>query len=369
MMRQHSRLFSLALLAVLGFSISCDRDCPTAPPLPEDKGYNFYVLMRSAGPLGADPNVLIYNTKQRKQVDSIPMIYRVDYMDIEVAPDESYLVLATSGTAPYHVAIIDLATRQPIWVRALFRADAEISPNGRYIALQGDSLCWYLDGKTFETVAIDSGASHDGAWDSTGNVFYSIRGRSGLNYIRRFDLATMSPLPEIPYVNSATPGGYVAGIQPTTDSNKVYLFVYYYDGYTRVISYNFSDSSIGFSYYISSPLTKLAITPDWKTLLFSDPSTFFGTAGSRSIYFVNIEKEILETIIPPSRPNTPQGTVLLNPYGIAVSADGKYAMVSTSITPWIGMISLKERKYVDFFRPDTTYSAEPFDVACRAKPN
>jgi hypothetical protein len=80
-----------------------------------------------------------------------------------------------------------------------------------------------------------------------------------------------------------------------------------------------------------------------------------------SIYFVDVAAEMLETIVP-------RGTIPLNPSEIAISPDGKYAMVSGGISPWMGLISLEERKYVDIFRPDTIYSAVPFGVACRAWP-
>jgi hypothetical protein len=357
------RTLCIALLAVLGFSISCDRNCPTAPPPPEDKGYNFYVLVQDAGPTWNEAKVFVYNTKELGLVDSIPLgalasTYR--YNEIEVAPDESYLMLSAQGQPPHHQVIIDLDSRQPIWQQSGTPASIEVSPNGKCVVVEGYTLTWCLDGKTFDTLAIDTAAGKRGAWDSAGNVYYSLSFRSGKSYIRRFSLQGMSWMPEIP-VNTSVGADL---LQTTSNPNKVFLLSYYGFNNSRVVSYYLADSSVGFDYRLTSALTEFAITPDCKTVLFSDPIDYVNF-GKKNIYMVNTFTDHLETIIPPP----PFGAISLNPSGIAVSPDNRYAMVaSTSLSLSTGLISLTDRKYVAFFNPDSSHIGQPIGVACRAQP-
>ena len=192
------RTLCIALLAVLLLSISCDRDCPTQPPPPlppVDNGTNFYVLFRGAGHMSDQGAIYVYNTKQQVAVDSFLIEFDTDYRDIEITADEKYILIGTTGGSTSSM-IIDVATHELIAPPVSGPAvDWEVSPNGKFIAAQGGAPLLYLDAITFDIVATDSGAGAGGAWDSTGNVFYSVRWRGDATFIRRFDLLTETALP------------------------------------------------------------------------------------------------------------------------------------------------------------------------------
>jgi hypothetical protein len=367
--RRVQRTLCIALLAVLGFSISCDRDCPTQPPPPEDKGYNFYILLRWAGSSPYRSRVYVYNTKQMVYVDSIIFSDGFDYQDIEVSPDEKYLTLSTLSFAPHNITVLDLATSQPVLTYANTHGDVEFSPNGKYLVVQGNIPHWYLDATTFDTVATDSGAGGGGAWDSTGNIFYCLRWLNGTSYIRRFDASTLTALPDVPFIDTAYPGSPASKIQTTADPNKVFLYIFYRDGLSRLVSYNLSDSTIGFSYWFASQNTELTITTDWRTIIFTDPTNFWNYTAKRSVYFVNAQSDQLETIIPPP-PVTgdleDSNSVRVNPVQIAVSPDGKYAMTSAFEEQWQGLISVDQRKYTLFLKPSWK-DGIPWGVTCSPK--
>jgi hypothetical protein len=364
----------IALLAVLCLSISCDRDCPTQPPPPEDKGYNFYVLSRVSSITG--PTVFIYNTKQMTFVDSIPRDVvgsAFDYTDIEISADEHFMILSTADFGPSKMKIIDLTMRQTVFEQTGELVDVEVSRNGRNIAVQGNIPIRHLDIRTFDTVFIDTGGGFGGKFDSTGNIFYSTRWRTDHSVIRRFDVITGTALPEVTFVDSAYPGSAVFRVQPTANPNKVFLYIYYGLNSGRVVSYNLADSSIGSSYWIGSQNTELAITSDWKTVLFTDPQNFDNWEVERSVYMVDAATDQLETIIPPPPPpysNVPNPNPLLNPVEMAVSPDGNFAMVSNGFEYGadIGLISLKESRYLDYPKVAATLYALLLAVACRAKP-
>jgi hypothetical protein len=368
------RTLCIALLAVLGFSISCDRDCPTAPPPPPppvDNGYDFYVLLKSAGPTGGDANVYVYNTKQMAYVDSIPLGYLTThhYSDIEVAADEKFIVLSTSDFGPGNLAIFDLATREPVYVHPNLIADAEISPNGKYIAVQGNVPQWFLDASTFDTIAVDTGGGFGGKFDSTGNIFYSTRWRVDHSVIRRYDVSNQIALPEVTFYDTANPGSPVWRVQPTANPDRVFLYITYAPLYSRIVLYDLADSSINSSQIIASPNSELAITPDWKTVIFTDPFNLVNQgATSSNIYFVNATTGMIETMIPPL-PLIDTSLPIITPRGVTFTPDGSFAIVSTGAELWWhGVLSATQRKYIAFLRPDTIWGATPRDVACRAQP-
>jgi len=351
------RTLCIAFLAVLGLIISCDLDRPTQPqpppPPPVDNGYNFYVLLRSYSPSPYASRVYIFNTKQMTYVNSILYSDPYDYDDIEVSPDEKYLTLSTVSDPTGNITILDLATRQPILTYANTHGDIEFSPNGKYLVIQGNIPHWYLDASTLDTVAIDSGAGGGGAWDSTGNIFCSLRRRNDTCYIRRFDVSIQASLPEVAFIDTLFPADRVVRLQTTADPNKIFLYMFYGFNTSRVVSYTLSDSTIEFSRFIVSENTEFAVTPDWKTVLFSDPANMINS-GSMNIYVADAHSDQLETIILVPVPQSNQfdsNAIFMNPNQIAVSPDGKYAMVGGLDAAWHGIISIEERKYVAFMKP------------------
>ncbi|MEK7775354.1 MAG: hypothetical protein AAB305_05670 [Candidatus Zixiibacteriota bacterium] len=115
----------------------------------------------------------------------------------------------------------------------------------------------------------------------------------------------------------------------------------------------------------------MTITPDWKTILFTDPENFDNWDVYRSVYMVDAISDQLESIIPPPPPpyyGVPDPNLYFNPVQIAITPDGEYAMASTGLQfcCWVGLLSLRDRKYVEFFQTDTLWN-EPTAVACRAK--
>ena len=110
------RTLCIAFLAVLGLTISCDRDCPTQPPPPPppvDNGTNFYVLYRNAALNDDSIAIFVFNTNLMMAVDSF-MLYAgaTNYRKIAVSTDEKFLMIASSATSGCVVHIIDIDTRQ-----------------------------------------------------------------------------------------------------------------------------------------------------------------------------------------------------------------------------------------------------------------
>lgn len=372
------RTLCIAFLAALGLTISCDRDCPTQPPPPPppvDNGTNFYVLYRNAALNDDSIAIFVFNTNLMMAVDSF-MLYAgaTNYRKIAVSTDEKFLMIASSATSGGVVHIIDIDTRQEINMLTGRDMELKVSRNGKYTVAESWLENIVLDSTLLDTVVIDTVGSWGGAWDSTGNIFYGLQLRPSGTVIRRFDVEADSALPEIAVIDPVYGIGYVARLQTTANPDKVFLYIYYGQNSGRVVSYNLADSSIVFSYWIGSQNTYLAITPDWKTILFTDPENFDNWVVERSVYFVNAETDQLETIVPPPPPAN--GTVygpeemILNPSKIAVSSDGKFAMTDgPESRRGVGLISLTERKYVAFLWPDTlyVYAGEPVGVACKVR--
>ncbi|MCK4632502.1 MAG: hypothetical protein KAT79_04480, partial [candidate division Zixibacteria bacterium] len=121
------------LLLLIGLLVACDSgdDCPVCPPLIPVSDYNFYIsdVLR-------DNYIFVYNTAAQAITDSIPKGDRsTEYIAVTI--DEKHLLLST---LEYGLTwVLDIESRQQI-DQFDYGGELAVSADGRYIAIQGDSL-------------------------------------------------------------------------------------------------------------------------------------------------------------------------------------------------------------------------------------
>lgn len=350
--------FTIPLLIVFFFLSGCEEkvDCPVCPEPEPLSDYNVYI-----GVYGSDPGVYIYNTKAMAIVDSIPTLPLVT--DLEVTVNEEYLIGSPVGQSG-NTWIMDLQTRT-IVKEFSFQGEIEISKNGKFIAFDSEPLRIF-DATTLEVVFSDSTPITGGHFDPSGDLYYCIK--SG-NTIVRYDVAGDSALSDIPWGDPGAPGGALRKVVPTQDSNKMFLWVYFGPGWSRVYAYYVAQDSNKIIYEIESQNTDIELTPDGKRLIFTDPFDFI-YAASFNVFIADAEHDQLIAIVPTPYIGDPWQQYIINSREIAITPDGKNCILGTLASPWTGMMSIKDREYIDWFRIGTPGSGDyGITVACRKSVN
>lgn len=359
MQRVHLNNLSLVLLGLVIVSsliiFGCDGDSPVGPDPEPVSDYNIYI-----GLFGGSGGVYIYNTKQKAIVDSILNIPR--QTDIEVSADEKYLI-GSSLFGGGGTWIMDLSTRELV-KEFSYVGQIEVSPNGKYIAIQSSRLR-ILDANTLEEIIIDTIAVSGGHFDQTGDIFYGI---SGANRISRIDIPNDTVLQEIVWSDPQALGGLIRKVVPTEDTNKIFVRAQYSPNWSAVYAYYIDNDSNKTLQNIESQNTDIELTPDGKTLIFTDPSDFI-YANSRNVYLAESENDNVYAIVPIPFIAHPFWTNRLNSAEIAITPDGQIAVFSSPVSFWQGVMSIKNREYSSWFAIDTSGSgAYGSTVACRKNP-
>ena len=335
--------------------IGCDGDSPLKPDPEPVSDYNIYI-----GLFNGNGGVYIYNTKQAAIVDSILNIPR--QTDIEVSADEKYLI-GSSLFGGGGTWIMDLSTRELV-KQFSYVGQIEVSPNGKYIAIQSSRLR-ILNANTLEEIIIDTIAVSGGHFDKTGDMFYGI---SGANTISRIDIPNGREVQKIFWSDPQGLGGLASKVVPTSDTNKIYLWIYYGSQWSAVFAYYIEQDSNRIVQNIESRNTDIELTPDEKTLIFTDPPNLINTA-TRNVYLAQAEHDHVYSIVPSPFIADPFWRFRLSSAEIAITPDSKICLFGSTGTPWQGVMSIKDREYINWFTIDTSApGAYGETVACRKNP-
>ena len=347
--------FIISIVVVI-IAMGCDGDSPVRPDPEPVSDYNIYI-----GLFGGSGGVYIYNTKQKAIVDSILNIPR--QTDIEVSADEKYLI-GSSLFGGGGTWIMDLSTRELV-KQFSYVGQIEVSPNGKYIAIQSSRLR-ILDAQTLEEILIDTIAVSGGHFDQTGDMFYGI---SAANTISRIDIPNGREVQKIVWQDPHGLGGLISKVVPTTDTNKIFIWIYYGSQWSAVFAYYIEQDSNRVLQNIESRNTDIELTPDEKILIFSDPYNLINSS-SQNVYLAEAQRDHVYAIVPYPFIADPFYANNLNSTEIAITPDGKTCVFGSFGIAWQGVMSIEERKYVNWFTIDTSApGAYGSTLACRKNLN
>jgi hypothetical protein len=342
------RFLLLPALTVLVI-VSCDSgdDCPACPTEePPDTAIGDVNFFISDLP-GEGEYIYVYNTRADSIVDSIAQPPYCNYRYMEVSADERYLILADPETP---TKLIDISTGELLkWFPR--GGKVRVSPNGKYVAILS-SRFFVFDAVTFDSILCDTGATvYEGTFDQSGDVFYGLR--SG-NRICRIDVANDSVYADVSWTYNGTPSSYyIASVVPVQGGKKLFMHLVYRDNICKVVSYRFDNDSTGFDYWIGSPQSRFAITPDGASVLFTDPITFDAVppATTENVFFVDAVSEIVTRIIPaPQKGNDAGWTTPISLGNPAMSPDGSVCVFGAVYmgSGYYSVLSLKHHAFIKY---------------------
>lgn len=346
-------------VTVVASVVTCtdDKNCPVCPvePPPEVSDYNIYIS--EGGQQGK--YLYIYSTRAGAIVDSIEQGWW-GHDDFKISFDEKYLFFSEYA---HQTIIVDLETLEEV-KRYSFGGEIEVSPNGKYLAIQGPRFA-VLDATTFETILFDS-AVGGGKFDSSGNIFYCLK--SG-NRIRRYDLANDSVYTDVNWTYNGSVRGSLAQIIPVEGGQKVFMHLRYANNNTEVISYRFDNDSTGFSFRIGSLGTRFALTPDGATLIFTDPLNFESVMPFTSgyVYMADVASDQVTDIVQPPVYIRDGSRARINPVEPVIIPDGKLCFFSAEsfVGAIFSIMSVEEKSFI--YRDTTLWERQmvPLHISCR----
>lgn len=355
---------TLGLLAIACFALlSCDRDCLTCPcdKPPASNGYNFYIYQYSGIQDDSHPWIWVWNSGEHKLTDSIFVDSGFAFTEVDVTADESHLLISSGGSGGYPVRtrILDLSTRQII--RELpYGGEIEVSPNGQYIVIQANPL-HIIDAVTFDDILTDTLSVGGGAFDSSGNTFFAVR---GANLIHRYDIPNRIRLPDITWQGF----GLLRRLMPNANGSKLFTHAQLSNQQGVVAVYDVATDLENWMTFTGGTFwTYLERTPDCKKILFTDPEDPFDALSTRAVHFIDVAKEqvVLSVPYPYAGPDSPDSMFILTCTEIAISPDGETAAFASFGPPWQGTLSITSHSFNDFWQIDALNDGFGISIACR----
>jgi hypothetical protein len=343
------------------FAVSCDDDCPTCPPPPQEEivsDYNVY--------LGGYPHsIYVYNTKEMALIDSLDPVAPGTLQNLVVSGDGRYLLLSYNEPAPGGVLVYDLETRDT--VKTLPPGEVlEVSNTGKYIMHSIPGRTDFLDGQTLDTVftfPFSVGASRFSLDDSK---LYCIFDH---HYIHIYDLATRTLDTSFMYADNEGRTPWIYRMQPDATGRKLYFAVTYEPYVYYLLAYSMDlDSTTMYYRLIGPPYGDMRITPDGRQILYSDPGDlFFEMPSSNYVFFFDPETDAIISIVDAGHSVMNETSNGFMPGMLAITPDGRYTIAACAERcPAFGMIDNVQHRFVHV----SLFEAQSFwVVTCQKTPN
>ncbi len=322
-------------LLLLTLLINCtDSDCPTCPakdtpePVP-DTEYLVYLVPEYGG-----DHILVWNTRSQQVIDTMSFASLgrpLGEYDIWMMPDGRTLLCGDAGNSAF---LFDLRLEQE--VLALPEGEAVLSPNGQYIALQGQSVFRMLRADTFEEVLVDSVALRDGRFDQRSGHFFA---RLGLRTIVKYDPVSGSKLVEFDW-EAFAPDWYPNALQPVDSGRTLYLRVRLANTYfSRIVRYDLETGKTTICHEVSGPYGDFSVPRDERFVYFTDPTPILIVEhyAQPFLYRVDTRTDRVSRIYTGAWQDTVnQRTKYAEPFRIMVTPDGRYCFSSGTLAGGFG---------------------------------
>ncbi len=252
-MRPILSICSVLILALL----SCEGDNPVRPVPVKD--YSFYAWC------GCDNDWYYAVHTVADSIDTIPLVPYYAWYGLQVSADGGELYVAMRESVKV-IQISDYTEIASISQKAY--EFLEVSSDGNYIAIGGESLAVYTTGD-YSMVYHKSGEIYAAAFAGNSSVFYYADRTVSPNVVRRVDLLTGN---ETDY---EWPSGGITEMRVRQDESTWYLYSQSISTTGRFEVYDVASDSIVFREWLSPSYGTLQLSPDERWVAYSYPGTPF----------------------------------------------------------------------------------------------
>ena len=275
------RSIALFVLSCLLLLTACDSKSPNKPVQPDD--YLFYAWC------GCDGDVYYAIHTTTDKIDSIPLLYYYAWYGLQVSADGSELYIATSQD----VRVIQLSDRTEIGsIPHKAYEDMQVSPDGNYIAIAGESLAVYstID---YSTVYHAPGEIYAVTFANGGKVLYYADRTASPYVVRRVDLESGAVI-DFPW-----PDGSITELRVRADESRWYVYSQFGPSTGRFDVYDAALDSVVFREWLDPGYGTLQLSPDERWVAYSYPGPLYldGDGGPSQFTLFDATQDRIKMIV------------------------------------------------------------------------